>query len=302
MRIKKLFIYSLFGHFLLLMPKLKAQETRKVTFEDYTTLESDLLKSLKKQERIASLTSMNQLKVNSSNTEENTVVRVKLPKANHKLIKPVELFQQRRSSIMMVCQYIPALKEPEKVESFATCIVLSEDGVCLTNYHVLWKMIDKTAKLNPVDSVMFIATLSGKIYSITSIISYNKKADMALFKIETKGERLVPFPLGNDLPVASNVYTITNPDGYFYNYSKGVVSRNIIKETGNLYTSRTEISADYAKGSSGGPIFDDYGNLVSMVSTTHSIYYTDRPQTNLQMVIKQTIPVSLIMRMIRRER
>jgi S1-C subfamily serine protease len=55
------------------------------------------------------------------------------------------------------------------------------------------------------------------------------------------------------------------------------------------------ITADYAKGSSGGPVFNDRGEVVGMVSSTSSLYYqTDSPEAPkekgpLQMVIKNCV-------------
>jgi hypothetical protein len=53
-----------------------------------------------------------------------------------------------------------------------------------------------------------------------------------------------------------------------------------------------QITADYARGSSGGPIIDQAGNLVGLVSSTSPVLYTDNAaakgtttgQANLQMV------------------
>ena len=36
------------------------------------------------------------------------------------------------------------------------------------------------------------------------------------------------------------------------------------------------VTAEYARGSSGGPVMDDAGNVIGMVSSTNSIYYPPR--------------------------
>ena len=91
---------------------------------------------------------------------------------------------------------------------------------------------------------------------------------------------------------------LTNAAGYPYVYTNGVVSRTFIKESGNPFANRVEITADFAKGSSGGPIMDDRGNMVAMVSCLHPIFYVDQPPTDRQMGIKECIPVSSIVRLL----
>ena len=284
--------------FTVLMSEGHAQNKDQVLFDDYTHAQADFLHLLKKDGGISKFTSMSSLKTNVKNVRENSIVPVNIIKAGKRLIAPADMVKKRKESVLVIWKYIPATVQPEKVSTFATAIVLSEDGVCATNYHVFRNMIDSAYKLYPTDSIMFVSTASGKLYPITSILSYNQTADMALFKIDTGNDKLSAFPVGEDLPAGSNVNTLTNPEGYLYFYSRGVVARNIITSAGNPFSHRTEITADYAKGSSGGPIFDDCGNLVAMVSTTNSIYYMERPQTNLQMVVKQTIPISSIRKMI----
>jgi S1-C subfamily serine protease len=60
------------------------------------------------------------------------------------------------------------------------------------------------------------------------------------------------------------------------------------------------ITADYAKGSSGGPVLNARGEVVGMVSSTNSIYYTrEKGQNqNLQMVIKSCVPVGAISKLL----
>jgi len=58
------------------------------------------------------------------------------------------------------------------------------------------------------------------------------------------------------------------------------------------------VTAEFARGSRGGPIMDDFGNVVGMVTSTQSIYYPSKNKTvkkgPLQMVIRNCVPVSSI--------
>jgi len=66
------------------------------------------------------------------------------------------------------------------------------------------------------------------------------------------------------------------------------------------------ITADFAKGSSGGPLLDESGAVVGMVSSTQSIYYGNRNKDEededeekddkgpLQMVVKCCVPAEAL--------
>ena len=88
-------------------------------------------------------------------------------------------------------------------------------------------------------------------------------------------------------------------DPHPYAYTHGRVSRTIALNPGDPFSRRMEMTADFAKGSSGGPIMDDRGNMVSMVSSIRAIYFSNQPPYHLQMNVKLTIPVSSLRRVIK---
>jgi hypothetical protein len=60
------------------------------------------------------------------------------------------------------------------------------------------------------------------------------------------------------------------------------------------------ITADFAKGSSGGPVFDEAGNVAGMVASTESVYYDTKNgvRDNLQMVFKNCAPARSLLDLI----
>lgn len=48
----------------------------------------------------------------------------------------------------MMFKYLRPTTRPEAIEPWATAVVLSGDGVCVTNWHVFWQLIDTTARLD----------------------------------------------------------------------------------------------------------------------------------------------------------
>lgn len=279
----------------------KVQASSNVIYRDYIHFEKEVYKKLMKSGDVSTFNSMRNLQQQGCKVKENTIVPLTTQaKARSKKMDGTEIASERSKSTLVICRYTSnPFKLREKIVVWATAVVLSSDGICLTNYHVLQPFISKSAKLAANDSLFFAATQDKKLYSIEKILSYNKEADMAIFKIDTKGDKLPAVPLGNDLPEGAQVHTLTHPYEHIFSYSRGVVARNLCTDLNNPFTNRTEITAPYAKGSSGGGIYDDCGNLIGMVSTTQSIYYNEQLQQNLQMVVKTIIPVSSIKKLIK---
>ena len=86
-----------------------------------------------------------------------------------------------------------------------------------------------------------------------------------------------------------------------YFFSQGYVNHKYIDEAGapndSFKRNVMAISADYATGSSGGPVMDQYGNIVGTVSNTRTLMHSDM-NPSVQMVIKNTIPVESLRQLI----
>jgi len=178
----------------------------------------------------------------------------------------------------------------------ATAWALTSDGVMVTNYHVFEK-----AK----GAVMGVCDMEGNAYPITEVLAASKTDDIAIFK--TTATNIPAFPLGPDAPVRSSLHVISHPKSRFYTHTTGVVSRYYIRPNKDdaKPTTWMSITADYAAGSSGGPVLDKKKRIVGMVSNTQSIYYNSEqgkePKGPLQMVIKNCVPVSAIKAMIEKK-
>lgn len=182
---------------------------------------------------------------------------------------------------------------------YASGYILSEDGIVATNYHVVEGYLDTTQGQNVA---MAIGTVEGKVYLVTEILSTDEDGDLAIVKVDMRDDILQPLAIGDPALQGDEVFAMSHPYGLLYYFSKGTVVRNYtFKEynSHNVLLPSMDITADYAGGSSGGPIVDIYGNLVATVSTTQSIFYNPRKSKKLQMVVKQTKPIVLLNRMIK---
>ncbi|NNJ26628.1 hypothetical protein LzC2_27170 [Planctomycetes bacterium LzC2] len=172
----------------------------------------------------------------------------------------------------------------------ASGFVISPDGLAVTNYHVL----DADADEEEQRSGYIVVTRSGLTLPIAEVLAADEAADVALVRLDVGEGRSLPFlPLASAGRVGENVHCISNPAGRFFSYSRGVVTRRHLIRRSSGRTPRLTVTAEYARGSSGAPMINDRGEVIGLVTTTDSVYYTERrgQQRDLQMVFRDCVPV-----------
>ena len=167
----------------------------------------------------------------------------------------------------------------------ATAWVLSPDGVLVTNYHV-FADAEK-------EEVFGILTRDAKFYPVTEILAADKVNDVAVFKVPAKG--LQPLALAPEAAVGRKICIISHPDAQFYTFTQGQISRYTMQrdDAKSPPVKYMCVTADYARGSSGGPVLNDNGAVVGMVCSTKTTYYGEKgkdPDDDVQMVVKFCIP------------
>ncbi len=145
-----------------------------------------------------------------------------------------------------------------------TGFVISEDGYILTCYHVVdgYQAISCTF----IDSTSYEATYVGG----------DEDADLAVIKIEsTDGSSFKPVVLGDSsqLTVGSTVTAIGNALGTFANtLTSGAVSgldRALTMSDGTVMNVlQTDCTVN--SGNSGGPLFNEYGEVIGVVNAKYS--------------------------------
>lgn len=171
----------------------------------------------------------------------------------------------------------------------ATAWAVSADGLMATNHHVIAKT---------KGAAMGISDREGKTWPITEIVASDPASDIALFRV--KGSGFQPLPMGKPAAIGDEVRVISHPNGRYYIQTFGEVSRYHTRRDRQRKTIWMSITADFAKGSSGGPVLNERGEVIGMVKSTNSIYYNSpngKPEGPLQMVIKNCVPVAAIREM-----
>jgi len=173
--------------------------------------------------------------------------------------------------------------------SMASGVIIDPAGVIATNHHVA---------VAGKGSAMGVLLADGTFLPVLEVLAANQRQDVALVRVDTAGKTLPALPVRTDLAAGAEVLCMSNPDNCAGYLSEGIIARYSRqpspKGNGPVWM---QITADYAKGSSGGPILDHNGNVVGLVSSTDSVYYDagkGGTPTNLQMVRHNCVPAQSI--------
>ena len=201
------------------------------------------------------------------------------------------VYARARESVLVMCELYKCGKCSEWHVSCSSCFAVAPDVVVL-NHHAF-----TTNRSAGITAAMAVASADGRIFPVREVLAASPADDAAAVRIE--GGPLRPLPLAPDAPAGSGVAVVSHPAGMFYALTRGIVSRHFIEGGGRKgpRAARMAITADFAKGSSGGPVFNDAGAVVGMVASTRSIYYDEKDgdPRNLQMVLKSCVPARSIL-------
>lgn len=130
--------------------------------------------------------------------------------------------------------------------------VISSDGYIITNYHVVDGVSDITVFFSNGDS-----------YDAT-VVGGEEDNDIAILKIEATGLQSVVLGDSDAIQIGENVYAVGNPLGELtFTLTGGYVSAKDREITMSSGTVMNMIQTDAAINS-GGPLFDQYGQVVGM--------------------------------------
>ncbi len=106
--------------------------------------------------------------------------------------------------------------------------------------------------------VLLTTSMSG--WAGADVIAWHKSADLALLWIPRhfgEGEFVQPLAAAGGVQAGVPVFVIGHPEGLNFTLSNGMVSR--------LVGDTVQITAPVSPGNSGGPVYDEHGNLIAIV-------------------------------------
>jgi len=198
---------------------------------------------------------------NIQKTEEKFDFALKLESKAEKELSLQELYKQSAESITAIYGYV----DEEEGYFWGTGVVLSEDGLILTNAHIISDCDSATVKLS--DDSEYEALLVGA----------DTTSDLAVLKIDAEGLRPAVFGSSSELEVGDKVAAIGNPLGESFRstLTHGIISaieRGINMNGYSMTLLQTNTALN--EGNSGGALFNMYGQVVGITNMKMTSAYS----------------------------
>ncbi len=143
--------------------------------------------------------------------------------------------------------------------SLGSGVIVSQDGLILTNNHVV----------TSADAIE-VALADGRKLSAT-LVGADPESDLALLQVDAKNLPSITFASSDKLDVGDIVLAIGNPFGVGQTVTQGIVSALGRNHLGiNTYENFIQTDASINPGNSGGALIDTGGNLVGINSAIYS--------------------------------
>ena len=220
---------------------------------------------------------------------------LRLPRLKTTELASREFYQKVTPSVLILSKMYKCGRCERWHDRSAGAFVLTADGAIVTNYHVVEGALDD-------ERAMVATTSTGEVYPVKELLAASQINDVVILQLALpRGVQLQPAKVAQRSWPGEDAIVISHPVGRFYTLTKGTVSRNATLRMKEGTSNRLFITADYAKGSSGSPVFNSFGEVIGLVSSTESIYYTETKgvQKNLQMVFHNCVQGQAVLSLIK---
>jgi S1-C subfamily serine protease len=165
-------------------------------------------------------------------------------------LTPTQIFDRFNPSVVLII----GLEQAQESTVLGTGFLVSSTGVFITNRHVIEGVFPAQVKLS-----------NGDVYDNPAVVATDARKDIAILKI--KGFNLPTVTLGDSdsVTIGSQVTVIGNPKGLEGSITDGLVSGK--RDTGEGYNV-LQISAAISPGSSGSPVFNEFGEVIGIATAT----------------------------------
>lgn len=183
---------------------------------------------------------------------KNKKTKIKLNKAWTFSSGPDVLYQKSSKSVLT----ITSLKDCENCGNCVTSaggFVISENGAAVTNHHVIEAYQDSKA--------VIAMNADNEVFVVTKVLAADANADIAIIELNHGKSKFKPLPIAKKALIGENINIISHPNDNYFVLTSGVASR-YVRDEDHKDTFWLSVTAEYAKGSSGSPIFNKRDKLL----------------------------------------
>jgi tetratricopeptide (TPR) repeat protein len=161
----------------------------------------------------------------------------------------------------------PSVVLIKDLEGHGSGVVISPDGLILTNFHV----VNTPLPLTVSAMVNERGRLVSKTFKRVKLVGVHPRYDAALIKVHAPGVRFHPatsIPVGTKVETADNCYVIGNPSGAQGTTLRNTITPGLISAASRKLDGLSYIQTNAAinPGNSGGALSDGKGNLIGIVT------------------------------------
>ncbi|WP_256414602.1 Do family serine endopeptidase [Acinetobacter sp. 5862] len=153
---------------------------------------------------------------------------------------------------------IPQQQGPQEKTAYGSAFFISKDGYLVTNHHV----VENASRIS--------ITLNDRRELDATLVGSDERTDVAVLKVN--GANFPELKIGNvnQLKVGEPVLAIGSPFGFDYSASAGIVSAKSRNMSGETSVPFIQTDAALNPGNSGGPLFNQHGEVVGVNSRIFS--------------------------------
>jgi hypothetical protein len=185
-----------------------------------------------------------------------------LPKPGSRKLAGPEIWERARKAHWRVGFYYLCPRCDNWHLNLAGGYAISASGAIATCYHV-------AEPKDMREGYLIAATDSGTVMPVLEVLAADKFTDTAIVRI-APGEQFAPLPLNTNVRPGEEVYCYSDPAGHPAYFSRGIVNRFYQHWHGEnakeKFPQRLNVSTDWAPGSSGSAVLDEFGNAIGHVS------------------------------------
>lgn len=155
------------------------------------------------------------------------------------------------------------------------------------------------------DGWLIVADERNEVFTTTTVLGTDARADVALVRVIAGG--LKPLPLRADVELGEPAYCFSDPLKHRGYFSAGIVNRFYSTDgKSDIPSQRINVSTDWAQGSSGSAVLDEYGNVIGHVaristfnSNPASKTASSQTSSGTTLVLHEAIPARAVLQLVK---